>query len=223
MLNEDTFAAIQCRGGSCERRRRCHSCLVVRVTFCCDLMGAERLMRTCGGSSGASRMPSADLLLLRHFFLFVAVALLASAPLLSAARHVHKQLRRYKPQVDLRPVPFHNSSGQRPRLRRPSLQVRICIFNALRWLRFNPPRAFKATPHGSVTPQRLSDTLTSLPRTVLSVREPLLDIRTERKPQLVEDGLNEDGSGTFSSRGRVVKGCMRCWWTILLRDVMCNN
>lgn len=64
------------------------------------------------------------------FFLFVAIALLASVALLSAARPVHKQLSCSKPQVDLRPALFHNSSGQRPRLRRPSLQVGICIFSA---------------------------------------------------------------------------------------------
>lgn len=47
-------------------------------------------MRTCRGSCGASRTPSRR----RRctFFLFVAVDLLASAPLLSATRHVHKQL-----------------------------------------------------------------------------------------------------------------------------------
>lgn len=110
-------------------------------------------MGTCGGSSGASRMPSAAAAAL--FFLFVDVALLASAALLSAARPVHKQLTCYKPQVDLRPAPFHNSSGQRPRLIRPSLQVGICIFLARqRWLGFNPPHAFKTTPHGSIVPER---------------------------------------------------------------------
>lgn len=66
-----------------------------------------------------------------------------AAALLSAIRPVYKQLSWYKPQVNVRSAPFHNSSGQLPTLCFPSLQVGFTFFVLKRWLRFNPRHALK--------------------------------------------------------------------------------